>query len=306
MKTKKLAAVLLAGAMLFSLSACGNKGNGGNSSENTKVEENAGETDKKVAEIKAKIQELSTNENKIFEAHKDLWDKLFALADKEDKGSALIDDGTPYTEYLTKLIDKNAGEFTEEEVKILKGDVDKIKAEDAEIEKLQKELEGLEKEKLPTGSDETFPEFTGKDLDGNDVDSSIFSKNAVTVMNFWFNGCAPCVAELKDLDKLNEDLKAKGGQVIGVNTETLDGNEEGIGGAKEIIDAKGIKYQNIYFDSGSEAGKLALGITGFPTTILINREGKIVGDPLLGGIDKKQNYDSLMKQIDEIIAADKK
>ena len=46
-----------------------------------------------------------------------------------------------------------------------------------------------------------------QDLDGNSVDDSLFSGNAVTVVNFWFTGCKPCVAELSALNDLNEALK---------------------------------------------------------------------------------------------------
>ena len=42
----------------------------------------------------------------------------------------------------------------------------------------------------------------------------------------------------------------------------------------------------------------------FPTTILVDRNGNIIGDPLLGGIDQQDNYDALMKQIESVIAAD--
>ena len=45
-----------------------------------------------------------------------------------------------------------------------------------------------------TAAASAFPEFTGKDLDGNAVDSSLFANNAYTVVNFWFSGCKPCVA----------------------------------------------------------------------------------------------------------------
>lgn len=42
----------------------------------------------------------------------------------------------------------------------------------------------------------------------------------------------------------------------------------------------------------------------FPTTILVDRNGNIVGKPMLGGIDNKDNYDALMKQIKSVIDAD--
>ena len=42
----------------------------------------------------------------------------------------------------------------------------------------------------------------------------------------------------------------------------------------------------------------------FPTTILVDRNGNIVGDPILGGIDNQDNYDSLMQQIQSVVDAD--
>ena len=39
-----------------------------------------------------------------------------------------------------------------------------------------------------TANVEAFPKFKGKDFDGKDVDESLFSKNEVTLVNFWFNG----------------------------------------------------------------------------------------------------------------------
>ena len=55
---------------------------------------------------------------------------------------------------------------------------------------------------------------------------TVFSlKNKVTVVNFWFSGCKPCVGELSKLNELNEKLKEMGGEVVGINMDTLDNNE---------------------------------------------------------------------------------
>ena len=112
----------------------------------------------------------------------------------------------------------------------------------------------------------TFPQFEGKDLDGNSVSSSLFSDNAFTVVNFWFSGCKPCVDEMDDLNALNQRIQEQGGEVIGINTETLDGNADNIAAAKQILEQAGAAFRNIYFDSASDAGKFALGIMAFPTT----------------------------------------
>ena len=150
-----------------------------------------------------------------------------------------------------------------------------------------------------------FPAFEGKDLDGNAVKSSdLFSGNAVTVVNFWFTTCGPCVGELGDLDALNKDLSGKGGALIGINAFTLDGNEAAISDAKDVLAQSGATYQNVYFDSGSEAGKFVESIYAYPTTYVVNRSGRIVGDPIVGAITSKAQADALQAQIDKALAAD--
>ena len=150
-----------------------------------------------------------------------------------------------------------------------------------------------------------FPAFEGKDLDGNTVKSSdLFSGNAVTVVNFWFTTCGPCVGELGDLDALNKDLSGKGGALIGINAFTLDGNEAAISESKDVLTQSGATYQNVYFDSGSEAGKFVESIYAYPTTYVVNRSGRIVGDPIVGAITSKAQADALQAQIDKALAAD--
>ena len=150
-----------------------------------------------------------------------------------------------------------------------------------------------------------FPAFEGKDLDGNTVKSSdLFSGNDVTVVNFWFTTCGPCVGELGDLDALNKDLSGKGGALIGINAFTLDGNEAAISEAKDVLTQSGATYQNVYFDSGSEAGKFVESIYAYPTTYVVNRSGRIVGDPIVGAITSKAQADALQAQIDKALAAD--
>ena len=145
-----------------------------------------------------------------------------------------------------------------------------------------------------------------KDLDGNDVKSNeLFSSNAVTVVNFWFTTCGPCVAELSELDALNKELSSKGGTLIGVNTFTLGGDQGAIADAKDVLSKKGASYRNVYFASDSEAGKFSSNIYAYPTTYVVDRNGKIVGEPIVGAITEKKQSETLKKLIDQAIAADK-
>ena len=150
-----------------------------------------------------------------------------------------------------------------------------------------------------------FPAFEGKDLDGNTVKSDeLFSANAVTVVNFWFTTCNPCVGELSDLDALNKELAEKGGSLIGVNTFTLDGDEAAISEAKDVLAKKGATYQNVYFDSDGEAGKFTTNIFAYPTTYVVDRSGNIVGEPIVGAITEKKQAETLQKLIEQALAAD--
>lgn len=179
---------------------------------------------------------------------------------------------------------------------------EKIEKQIAELENKNTSSDDNKKDSSKASS--VFSDFSGEDFDGNKVDDSLFSGNAVTVVNFWFTGCKPCVAELSKLNELNDAIKSMGGEVVGINTETFDGNKTAIKEAASVLESQGVKYRNLSIDSSSAAGKYASEIMAFPTTILVDRNGNIVGEPMLGGIDNKDNYDTLMKQIQSVIDAD--
>ena len=258
-------------------------------------------------------------ENAIQAENTELWEKVFLSA---DKGTAMMEDGKNYGEFLLSTIEVAKEQFTDEEYELLKEKATEIKnIEDrlAALEEKFPSLSGTPAEdgsmSVPAGSDMTtppddgskqkFPAFTGKDLDGNDVDSStLFSGNAVTVVNFWFTTCNPCVGELSELDALNKELAEKGGSLIGVNTFTLDGDETAISEAKDVLAKKGATYQNVYFDSDGEAGKFTTNIFAYPTTYVVDRSGNIVGEPIVGAITEKKQAETLQKLIDQALAAD--
>lgn len=303
MKIKKIVSFALLSMMVFFMVAC-NKDNSNNNEANVQTKEETRldkDQEKNMQEKKKELDAKMEEQNQIFEKNKELWDKLFLKADKSKAGE---NKDMPYEDFLTQLLEENKSDFTDEEVKTLEEGISKIKVLAKDIQRLNNEYQSLQSKKMPDRNAETFPSFTGKDFDGNDVDSTLIENSKFTVMNFWFNGCAPCVGEIGDLNKLNEKLKEKGGQVIGVNTEALDGNKTVIEEAKKILETKGGKYKNIYFDSSSEAGKYALTVTGFPTTIVLDPYGKIMGNPILGPITANDNEKLLMEQINKVLDAD--
>ena len=298
MKLKKVIAASLAISVLFAFTGCGNSSSTTNTKQESSSTTETGSTD----ELNKKLDDLYQQENRLFADHKDAWDKVFGLMNKNTDGDAMNEN---YADFLASTVESNKDSFSEEEYETLSKDIETIRGIEEEIAKLEKESAASESsDNASSKSDEStgvFKGFKGKDLDGNDVDDSLFAKNKVTVVNFWFSGCKPCVGELSKLNELNEKLKEMGGEVVGINTDTLDNNEAGIKEAKEILKAQGASYKNLTFDSNSTVGKYAGNIMAFPTTVLVDKDGNIVGEPFMGGIDDQSNYDQLMKQIQSVL-----
>ena len=294
MKMKKLTALLLATLMMLSLAACGAKGDS--------KTDNSGDT-AQTEEAAATHKSLMDRENEILSENTELWEKVFLAA---DKGMAMIEDGKNYGDFLLDTIESAKDQFSDEEYALLKKSAQEISEIEDKLTELEKQHpEILNEETDANGDVQKFPSFEGKDLDGNEVKSDeLFSANAVTVVNFWFTTCSPCVGELGELDALNKELADKGGALIGVNAFTLDGDETAIAEAKEVLAKKGATYQNVYFDSSSPAGTFTSNIFAFPTTYVVDRNGNIVGEPIVGAITEKNQAETLQSLIDQAIAAD--
>ena len=306
----RLLALLLIALMTLFLAACGAKGGDkmdGMSSEPKNAEDAV-----------SMYNDLMAQENDIFSENTALWEKVFMAA---DKGMTMQEDGKNYGDFLLDTVEAAKEQFTDKEYAWLKEsatEISNIENKLTELEEkypeiMQKSMDG--DMSMPAGSDtstppddgsmQKFPAFEGKDLDGNTVKSDeLFSGNTVTVVNFWFTTCNPCVGELAELDALNKELAEKGGSLIGVNTFTLDGDEAAISEAKDVLAKKGATYQNVYFDSDGEAGKFTTNIFAYPTTYVVDRSGNIVGEPIVGAITEKKQAETLQKLIEQALAAD--
>ena len=317
MNAKKILALMLCAMMLLSLVACGAKGNDKQADMSGDSSAMTGEP--KIAEKALALhKELLERENAILSENTELWEKVFMAA---DKGMTMQEDGKNYGDFLLDTVEAAKEQFTDKEYEWLKESATEIsnienrltELEEKYPEIMQKSMDG--DMSMPAGSDtsnppddgsmQKFPAFEGKDLDGNTVKSDeLFSGNTVTVVNFWFTTCNPCVGELSELDALNKELAEKGGSLIGVNTFTLDGDEKAISEAKDVLAKKGATYQNVYFDSDGEAGKFTTNIFAYPTTYVVDRSGNIVGEPIVGAITEKKQAETLQKLIEQALAAD--
>ena len=306
----RLLALLLLALMMLSLTACGTK-NGDKADGMSSEPKNA-------EEAVAMHKDLMAQENAILSENTALWEKVFMAA---DKGMTMQEDGKNYGDFLLSTIESAKDQFTADELKLIQGEAEKIRDIETKLTMIEEKYPEAAQEStdgamsVPAGNDTTtppddgsmqkFPTFEGKDLDGNTVKSDeLFSANAVTVVNFWFTTCNPCVGELSELDALNKELAEKGGSLIGVNTFTLDGDEAAISEAKDVLAKKNATYQNVYFASDGEAGKFTTNIFAYPTTYVVDRNGNIVGEPIVGAITEKNQAEKLQKLIDQALAAD--
>ena len=317
MNAKKILALMLCAMILLSLAACGAKDNDKQADMSGDSSAMTGEP-KTAEEALALHKELLERENALLSENAELWEKVFMAA---DKGMTMQEDGKNYGDFLLDTIEGAKDQFTDEEYEMLKESATEISNIENKLTKLENKYPEIMQESIdgdmsvPAGSDMTnqpddgrmqkFPAFEGKDLDGNPVKSDeLFSANAVTVVNFWFTTCNPCVGELSELDALNKELAKKGGALIGVNTFTLDGDEAAISEAKDVLAKKGVTYQNVYFASDGEAGKFTTNIFAYPTTYVVDRNGNIVGEPIVGAITEKKQAETLQKLIDQALATD--
>ena len=317
MNAKKILALMLCAMMLLSLAACGAKDNDKQADMSGDSSAMTGEP-KTAEEALALHKELLERENALLSENAELWEKVFMAA---DKGMTMQEDGKNYGDFLLDTVEAAKEQFTDKEYAWLKESATEISNIENKLTELEEKYPEIMQKSMngdmgmPAGSDtstppddgsmQKFPAFEGKDLDGNTVKSDeLFSGNTVTVVNFWFTTCNPCVGELAELDALNKELAEKGGSLIGINTFTLDGDEAAISEAKDVLAKKGATYQNVYFDSDGEAGKFTTNIFAYPTTYVVDRNGNIVGDPIVGAITEKKQAETLQKLIDQALAAD--
>ena len=288
-----------------------------------------------------KLEMLTAEMNGVFEANMDLWNKFFGMLDKQpDMDMTYADYLTEQLEAAKESFTEDEYKLLQQDIETIRrldaemdmlmpeGDMtadsdmvtdsSMVTAEGGMVmgnEGMAMADDNMDKDMMDDNmadkdmmmEDDSvvkFPAFEGKDLDGNPVTSELFKNNAVTVVNFWFSACAPCIAELSELNALNEELKLKGGAVIGINADTIGGDESMIMEAKSILEKKGAAYQNVYFPVESEAGKLTYSITAFPTTMVVDRNGNIVGEAILGGINNEAQMKVLQDLIDETLARD--
>lgn len=125
-----------------------------------------------------------------------------------------------------------------------------------------------------------FPAFTATDLDGNTVTESIFREKDLTVLNIWGTFCGPCIGEMPELGEWAKEMP-ENVQIVGLIID-INGEEdiEHHDLAVDITQKAGADFTNLI--ANADFAPILKDVIGVPTTLFIDGDGNLVGDPVVG------------------------
>lgn len=135
----------------------------------------------------------------------------------------------------------------------------------------------------------SFGQFTATDLDGNQVTQDIFADYDLTMINIWATFCSPCINEMPYLGELAAEYKDESVQIVGIVVDVLDNtgaiSSSQVDLAKEIVQQTGANYTHLLPSDDLIQIKLRY-VSAVPETVFVDKNGDIVGDPLVGSRSK--------------------
>lgn len=149
-----------------------------------------------------------------------------------------------------------------------------------------------------------FPAFKAEDFLGNEYTEAFFEENEATVVNFWFTGCQACVEEMPYLETMSQKLTEKNVKMIGICTDA--GTEEIDGEVMKILKLNNVTFPNLKIKEGEEMDKLIKSITAFPTTVVIDSSGRIIGKPIVGALENESQEKLLNERIENVFKENSK
>ena len=172
----------------------------------------------------------------------------------------------------------NAGNKTANESVSTESQADSEKADESKSADSKKE-------------DVSFPEFSAKTVEGEEISNDIFKNSKLTVVNVWGSWCGPCVQEIPELQKLSENMKDKNVNVIGIAQDAGSNFQE----VKEVLDKSKVTYQNIIPSGPTE--DFVMSLQAFPTTFFVDSQGKIVY-----AIQGSKNLEGFTQIVDDLLS----
>ena len=153
------------------------------------------------------------------------------------------------------------------------------------------------------GDSKTVGKFETKGVDGKDYTEKVFSDYDLTLVNIFTTWCSPCVNEIPELEKLYEEMKEKGVGVVGVVLDTVgdDGKQDDAAVKKAGVLQEKTKasYPFLIPDSTMMNGRLN-GISAFPETFFVDKEGNIVGETYSGSHSLDEWKEIVEKELENV------
>lgn len=131
--------------------------------------------------------------------------------------------------------------------------------------------------------------ITTKDIHGKEFSSKDFANYDLTMVNVFATWCTACIQEIPDLVEVQKEMQAKGVNIIGIVTDTVDDtgeNREALEKAKLIQEKTKANYSFLMPDKTNFNGRLN-GIQALPETFFVDKNGQIVGETYSGSHNKK-------------------
>lgn len=153
------------------------------------------------------------------------------------------------------------------------------------------------------GDSTTVGKFETKGVDGKDYTEKVFSDYELTLVNIFTTWCSPCVNEIPELEKLYEEMKEKGVGVVGVVLDTVGDdakqNEDTVKKAGVLQEKTKASYPFLVPDSTMMNGRLN-GISAFPETFFVDKEGNIVGETYSGSHSLDEWKEIVEKELENV------
>ena len=134
----------------------------------------------------------------------------------------------------------------------------------------------------------TMPDYSAMNLDGTKFDLA-GRRGKVVLLNVWATWCGPCVFEIPELQRIHDAYAARGFEVVGVS-----GDESGVESVKQFMDEKKMRYPVALDPQGQLANLLQT--TVLPTSVLVDRSGKIIWKKYGAIFENDQELDEAIKK----------
>ena len=205
-------------------------------------------------------------------------------------------------ETKTEMSEQNKDEMKNEDQKADEKEMTEANKEEA---KDDKDMTMEETDPTKMADKKMLPNFTAKDQDGNPFTNEDIAKNDATVINLWFTGCSACIEEMDEVNDLADELKKEDGVDFVSMCTDVNYDESTKEAYERIIKDKKPTYKALAVDYEGDMKEYLEGIFVYPTTIVVDKNGNIIGDPIEGTLVSEDQQAKLKENIKMAIESSK-